>query len=289
MNRTETISVIMVSWYSGPVLFEAITAALNAPDIHELVLVNHGNTAVDVERLEALAEVESRLKLIHSGGNLGFSRGCNIGAEEATGTHLLFLNPDAILQPGVASRLAYTGSLQSAEPWIVGARLLHPDGREQRGARRGHFNLMNTLMVFSGFGKLIGFHGRLHREDEPLPPEPEDMPTVSGAAMMLSRTGFDQLGGFDESYFLHVEDIDICRRAREMGGLVVFDPLAELVHYGGTSDVGKLFVEWEKAKGLLRYFWRYSSTGGRAALIALAPFLCGAMMSRAAWYAIQRA
>lgn len=287
MSRTDTVSVIMVSWHSGPVLFDALSAALTCEDIHELVLVNHGNPAADVDRLEALEKVEAKLKLIHSGGNLGFSRGCNMGAEAASGSHLLFLNPDAILVPGVASRLAQTGSRQ-ADPWIVGARLLHPDGREQRGGRRGHFNLTNTLMVFSGLGNLVGFHGRLHREDEPLPPEPEEMPTVSGAAMMLSRQGFDQLGGFDESYFLHVEDIDICRRARDMGGQVVFDPVAELIHYGGTSKVGKMFVEWEKVKGLLRYFWRFSRIGGRALLVAVTPVLVTAMMTRAAWYTISR-
>lgn len=287
MSQNSTISVVMVSWHSGPVLFDAIAAAVTSPDVDELVLVNHGNTATDVARLEALEQVESKLRLVHSGGNLGFSKGCNIGAREAQGSHLLFLNPDAILRPGVASRLVETGASHD-EPWIVGARLLHPDGREQRGARRGHFNLTNTVMVFSGLGKLIGFHGRLHREDEPLPPEPEEMPTVSGAAMMLSRTGFDRLNGFDEDFFLHVEDIDICRRARDMGGRVIFDPLAQLVHVGGTSNVGKMFVEWEKAKGLMRYFWRYSSVPGRAILIAVAPLLCGAMMGRAALYSMRR-
>lgn len=287
MTEGTSISVIMVSWHSGPVLLDALKAALNCSDVEQLVLVNHGNPAEMVEQLETLDQTQPRLTLIHSGGNLGFSRGCNIGAAAARGTHLLFLNPDAILTEGVASRLVATGR-GLAEPSIIGARLLHPDGREQRGGRRGHFNLANTLIGFSGLGRLVGFHGKLHLEDEPLPENPQSIPTVSGAAMMLSRPGFDQLGGFDEAYFLHVEDIDICRRAREAGGVVIFDPSAELIHLGGTSNVGKMFVEWEKAKGLVRYFWRFSSPIGRAALVAVTPLLFTAMMSRAAWYSLIR-
>jgi len=64
--------------------------------------------------------------------------------------------------------------------------------------------------------------------------------------------------GFDERYFLHVEDIEICRRARQMGGQVGFVPGAVVMHYGSTSDVPRIWIENEKLKGFLRYFWNYT-------------------------------
>lgn len=282
-----TISVVMVSWHTGPVLFDAIHSALRAPDIHELILVNHGNPAEDVEALERVAARHRDFVLIHSGGNLGYSKGCNIGARVAAGTHILFLNPDAILVPGTAARMAETAQ-GLADPWIVGARILDPDGREQRGARRGDLSLGSAFLGFTGLSRYIPGLRDIHREREPVPARPIETPCVSGAALMMSRTGYDEIGGFDEKYFLHVEDIDLCRRVRQAGGRVMFDPHAELVHYGSTSRASVFFVERHKARGLLRYFWRYASPVERIGVALAAPLLWAAMMSRAALISARR-
>lgn len=280
------ISVVMVSWHTGPVLVQAIEAALSAHDVDELVLVNHGNPAERVEYLEEVAASDPRFILIHSGGNLGFAKGCNIGAKAAAGRHLLFLNPDAILGDGVAARLARTGS-RYGEPWLVGARLLSRNGREQRGARRGELTLTSAFLGFTGLWRL--FPGAaIHREHEPLPEEAIEVPCVSGAALMMSKAGYEGVGGFDEAYFLHVEDIDLCRRVREAGGSVVFDPQANIVHFGGSSQASALFVARHKVRGFIRYFWRFASPGKRVAVVALAPFFWAAIMGRAALTSARR-
>ncbi|TGY90500.1 glycosyltransferase family 2 protein [Marinicauda algicola] len=287
-SRGQTkISVVMVSWHTGPVLFDAIRAALQAPDVHELILVNHGNPADVVERLETLADEQERFLLIHSGGNLGYSKGCNIGARIARGTHLLFLNPDAILVPGAAARMAETAQ-GLADPWVVGARILDRDGREQRGGRRGDLSLVSAFLGFTGLSRFVPGVRDIHREREPVPAIPVDTPCVSGAALMMSRTGYDSIGGFDETYFLHVEDIDLCRRVRQAGGRVLFDPHAELVHYGSTSHASIFFVERHKAHGLVRYFWRYASPVGRIGVALAVPVLWLALMSRAFLIAARR-
>lgn len=281
------ISVVMVSWHSGPVLVQAIKAVLGAHDVNELVLVNHGNPAERVEYLEDLAAAEPRLMLIHTGGNRGFSKGCNIGGRAASGRYLLFLNPDAILTPGIAARMASTGQ-SHVEPWIVGARLLNDDGREQRGARRGELTLTSAFLGFTGLWRLFPGAGAIHREHEPLPEQPVEMPCVSGAAMMMSKAGFEAVGGFDEAYFLHVEDIDLCRRVRDAGGTVVFDPHADIVHFGGSSRASALFVASHKVRGFIRYFWRFASPAKRVAVLALAPFFWVAIMGRAALIVARR-
>jgi GT2 family glycosyltransferase len=135
----------------------------------------------------------------------------------------------------------------------------------------------------------LPFFNSLHKEDEALPQQAQAYPTVSGACMMMSRASFDTLGGFDEDYFLHVEDIDLCRRAREQGGDVYFVPEATVMHYGSTSQVRRQKVEWEKLKGFTLYFLKHSKTIFGKALTYLAwPFMAFAIMGRA-WYLAIRA
>lgn len=274
------ISVIMVSFQTGPVLFQAVRACLDAPDIAQLIVVDNGNPSEVSARLSAMAKADPRMRHHRAGANLGFSKGCNIGAGLASGELLLFLNPDAVIPPGAASRMAQTGA-ERPEPWIAGARILNPDGSEQRGARRGELTLASALSGFMGLHRFAPGLRDIHREREPVPAAAEPAPTVSGAAMMLSRTGFDMLDGFDEGYFLHVEDIDICRRARAAGGEVVFEPAAEILHQGSTSRASLLAVEMHKARGLQRYFMKFARGPERILAIAAMPLIILAMALRA--------
>ena len=278
------VSAVMVSWNTGPALFEAIDAALAAPDIDELVLVDHENPPEHARRLDEITAREPRLTLIRTGANLGFSRGCNIGAKAATQPHLLFLNPDALIAPGAAARLALSGA-SLRKPWIAGARILDIDGEEQRGGRRGPLTLWTAFVSMTGLSRLAGVSALfrdMHRENEPRPDAMIETETVSGAAMMTATAHFEALGGFDEGYFLHVEDVDLCRRAREAGGEVVFEPRAEVVHYGATSKAGVFAVERAKARGLARYFWKFSSGPGRIGVALAIPAVVLAVMGRAA-------
>lgn len=278
---SDRISVVMVSYRTGPALFGAIAACLAAPDVAELIVVNHDNPPEVVQRLDAIAATEPRVTLIHTGANLGFSKGCNIGARAATGAHLLFLNPDTVIPPGAAARMALIGEALP-EPWVVGARILNTDGSEQRGGRRGELTLLSAMAGFIGLARFIPGLSDIHRESEPVPSLAVPMPAVSGAGMMLSRAGFDALGGFDEGYFLHVEDLDLCKRARLAGGVVMFEPRAELIHHGSTSHAPLFKVEWLKAKGLHRYFMKFTHGPQKLAAWALTPLILAAIMGRAA-------
>jgi GT2 family glycosyltransferase len=102
--------------------------------------------------------------------------------------------------------------------------------------------------------------------------------------MYVSRAGFDRLGGFDEGYFLHVEDLDLCRRAEAEGGSVIYTPLASALHHGASSDAPALAVERHKAAGLGRYFRKFAETPGeRAAAALLAPAISMALIARS-WF-----
>lgn len=283
-----SISVVMVSWHTGPVLFQAIEACRVAEDVDEIILVDHENPETTRARLDQLAH-EGVIQLVRTDKNLGFAKGCNIGAAAARCDVLLFLNPDTVIAPDAPRRMALT--LLNAEtaatpgtPILIGGRIVHMNGQEQRGGRRGELTPWSATVGFFGLHRLAFIHPvfkDIHKEFEPLPDKPTDIPVVSGAVMMLSRKGYDAISGFDERYFLHVEDIDICRRVREAGGRVIFEPRAKVPHHGSTSDVGRYVVEHHKAKGLIKYFWRfYTAAWQRALTLLAAPGIYGAMMVR---------
>jgi hypothetical protein len=279
-TTTPGLAVIMVSYHTGPCLFDSIDAVLAEPAVTELIVVNHANPPEDERRLADLAASHERLTVMNTKANLGFSKGCNIGAAQARAERLFFLNPDTLLQPACVGWLMATLD-GAAEPAVVGARITHFDGREQRGARRGELTVLSALVGFFGLARFIPGLRDIHREAELTPETAERVPAVSGAALMVSRAGFDALGGFDEAYFLHVEDLDLCRRARDLGGEVVFEPRAEVRHYGATSKVSRFKVEHWKACGLVRYFSRHGGALGPVKAALAAPLIYAALMGRA--------
>lgn len=285
-KREKPISVIMVSYMTGPALLEAINAVMADPDIFELILVDNGNTLDARKRLSDVASQHNSIRLLQGHGNIGFARACNYGAKMARGEYFLFLNPDALITEGSARQLANCGKGLKA-PWITGGMLRDIHGQEQRGGRRGALTPLSALVSFTPLHKLP-FLNSVHKEVEDLPMGPQAYPTVSGACLMMDRASFDGLKGFDEDYFLHVEDIDVCRRAREAGGEVYFVPDATVMHYGSTSQVRRQKVEWEKLKGFTRYFIKHSdNTLGKVLTYAAWPFMAFAIMGRA-WYLVIR-
>lgn len=271
-----SISAVMVSWQTGPALFDSVAAVLADEDIAELILVDHENPEADRVRIDALAAAEPRLKVLRTDQNLGFGRGCNLGAKAASGDILFFINPDARPEPGAARRLADILT-EPAGTASAGARILDEQGREQSGSRRRELTLWRALATFSGLAA-AGLAKPFGQEGEPVPDGPVRVAAISGAAFAIRATGFSALGGFDEAFFLHVEDIDLCKRARS----VWFVPDAIVHHAGGTSRSSRFAVELEKAKSFLRYFWKHAhGAAGRASAILAAPFILTAIMLRA--------
>lgn len=267
---------------TGESLFPSIESALAQPEATEVVVVDNGSTPEDAGRLAELAAASPQLRLVSGQGNVGFARGANLGAQAARGDLLVFLNPDAFLGPGVIHALA-EGLAGRPSPSLVGARILNSDGTEQRGGRRGEVTPLSTLLSLSTLAQRAPALSRfeVHLEDEPTPAGVVETPTISGACFAMRRADFEVLGGFDEGYFLHVEDIDLCWRVRQAGGQVVFQPAAEVVHVGHTSRANPLRVEYAKGCGLARFFRKRARTPvGLLAAWALGPFIVAAAVVR---------
>tara|TARA_R110002124_G_scaffold54642_10_gene155258 strand:- start:8141 stop:9013 length:873 start_codon:yes stop_codon:yes gene_type:complete len=278
------LSVVTVSWMTGPHLMDAVAAVLAAPGVDEFVMVSHENPPAAVAALRELAASHANFVLIETDANLGFAKGCNIGALAASGDLVLFLNPDAILAPGGGEQLKASARMALVRPWIIGARILNRNGSEQAGGRRGELTPRSAAISFLRLDRLFPGLRSLHWEADDLPDAMTEVPTVSGAAMMMRRDDFLEIGGFDESYFLHVEDIDICRSVRMAGGQVWFEPRVEILHFGGTSQSSPMRVETHKAAGFVKYFWKfYPGPLQRLATIMLIAPIYGAIWARVVW------
>lgn len=278
-----SVSVVMVVYMTGEALEQSLACVLADPLVDELVVVDNGSAPAQAERLRALAVQDSRVALISGHGNVGFARGANLGARTARGERLVFLNPDAFLQPGCVAALVREIEDQPV-PSIVGGRVLNPDRTEQRGARRGEITPISALLSMSGLARAVPAWGRfeVHWEQDALPDQVAPAPTISGACFCMRREDFDAVQGFDEKYFLHVEDVDLCWRVREAGGRVLFHPKAEVIHIGGASQTSRLKVEFHKGVGLARYFRKRAGGNLSGLLVAwlMGPLVVGAAVAR---------
>ncbi|MBI1360850.1 MAG: glycosyltransferase [Alphaproteobacteria bacterium] len=279
-----TVSAIVVSYHTGPVLMDCLDALELDPEIDEVVFVDNGNPAGAQAEIRRRLTRSLKLRVTGGGENRGFAAGVNLGAKVAVGDRLLVLNPDAILQSGSVTALE-AARAHGAEPMVVGGRIFGPDGVEQRGGRRRRLTLGTAAGTFLGLSRLARLHPAImsiNRNEEPAPSGPVAMGAVSGALMYLSRAGFDRLGGFDENYFLHVEDLDLCRRAEADGGSVIYTPLASALHHGATSDAPSVTIERHKAAGLARYFRKFSRSPAQRAFAAiLGPAITTVLVLRA--------
>jgi N-acetylglucosaminyl-diphospho-decaprenol L-rhamnosyltransferase len=252
-------SVVMVSYFTGPVLTLAIDAVLSQPGLCDLVVVDNGNPPEVMAELDARAAEDKRLVVITGHGNIGFAAGCNLGARRARGEFLLLLNPDCQLMPDTLMRLMAEGA-GLAPRWMLGCRLENPDGSEQRGSRRAILTPWIAFVEAFRLDRLAPRHPyfqRFNRHDLPSPRATEEVPVISGACMFMPAEIYREVGGMDEGYFLHVEDIDLCYRMHVHGCTIYHVPDVRVVHFRSTSRAATLFIEWHKTRGFIRYFRKH--------------------------------
>ncbi|MGE0744759.1 MAG: glycosyltransferase family 2 protein [Rhodospirillales bacterium] len=265
------VSAVMVSYHTGAVLAQSVAAVLAQPEVAELIVVDNGNPLDVVAWLQRLAREDSRVTLVTGHGNVGFAAACNLAATRARGRFLLLVNPDCIVPPGaLGALLAETARLHG--PWLAGCRLVNPDGSDQRGSRRALLTPLSALSETLRLDRLFPRNPRFRRlnlHEGPTPAETTQVPAISGAFMLLPTADYLALGGMDDGYFLHVEDLDFCWRFTAAGGRIWFVPAATVTHHQGSSRAAAVGIEWHKARGFVRYFRKNFRAAQPPALLAL--------------------
>jgi GT2 family glycosyltransferase len=231
MSAAPRVAVVVVSFETRDTLLAGLAALeRNAGVTIETLVVDNASTDSSAE---AVRSGFPGVRVIANAENVGFARACNQGARETRAPLVLFLNPDASLEPGALAALA---GLVESRPHvgIAGPRIRSANGDIQvsTGPDLSLLSEWRQRNLVRGVaqrdpGALAEAEARHAQEHEP--------DWVSGACLMARRAAFDAMGGFDERFFLYEEDADLSRRVRAAGWQVVFTPAAEVRHVLGRS------------------------------------------------------
>ncbi len=254
------IDTVIVNYNSGDYLSECIEKAL--PQVDRVVVIDNGSSDNSLNELEKSFSDDDEISIVRNQANLGFSTACNIGIQHAADKpYILFLNPDCLLESNVIGEL--TRHIESdPEVGMVGGLLINPDGSEQPGGRRSIPTPWRSFVRAFGLTRFADRWPRLFADfclhNQALPDCPVEVEAISGACMLVRREALENVGIWDEGYFLHCEDLDWCMRFRQKGWKIMFVPSAKMVHIQGVSGKNrKLFVEWHKHKGMMRFYKKF--------------------------------
>lgn len=220
------VSIVIASFNTEKLLKECLASifADRAYFAWEVIVVDNGSVDGSVEMVK---NDFTTVHLIENGSNIGFSRAENQGLRRSNGQFVLFLNSDTRVRSGAVGELAeYLGD--HPDVGLVAPKLLNPDGSVQPSCF--HFpGILNTLRAY-WFG-----NRRLVEKYFPSWKVPVSVDATVAAAMMVPVGVARKLGGFDEKFFFYFEDIDLCRRVKNLGLNVIYYPGAEVVHHHGAS------------------------------------------------------
>lgn len=252
-----TVSAIIVNYNAGSLLRGCVDSLLACPLAIEVIVVDNGSYDGSIVGLPDSVHI----RVIRNETNVGFAVACNIGICASTANTLLFLNPDGVLAP---SAMCHMMKALESKPSVgmVGGLLMNEDGSEQGGGRRAVPTPWRSFVRAVGLYRFTNCWPRLfydfYLHKQPLPKVPIEVEVISGACMLVKRKAVVDVGLWDEGYFLHCEDLDWCMRFRQKGWNILFVPDAHICHVlGACSRSRRVFVEWHKHKGMVRFYRKF--------------------------------
>jgi len=229
------ISVIIVNYRGWKRLAQCLDSLDSIEDprfTYEVTIIDNHS---DDGKFDHFRRRYPRFSFILNAGNLGFSNGCNLGAETAGGAYLLFLNPDTIVSADAL--FALLEEARKRRPFsVVSCRQFRENGAEERpyGEFLTPSNLTGWLRASA---KLVSGqkNGRFHQTEEYLYPD-----WISGSVVMIGRDSFRKLGGWSDDFWMYFEDVDLCRRASQSNGEIVLLKSVGIEHnHGGASRINR--------------------------------------------------
>ena len=268
------LSIVIICWNDWKVIENCLRSIFDGTHriSFEVIVSDNGSTDGSSEQIERAFPA---VRLLRNGDNLGFARGNNAGIAAASGRYVLILNPDTLVHDGSLDRwLDFADGQPKAGAF--GCLVLNRDGSLQRSARpfptlrrdrlaslylRQLARLSDRLIADT----YIGWDGDTVREID----------WQSGCCVLVRGELLRQLGGFDEQFFYHYEEVDLCRRVWNAGFPIVYTPDASITHLGGQS-VGRFPLRFalERQRNRYRYFYKHFgvSATAKSRRIALTSF-----------------
>ena len=245
-----TICAVVVTYNSAPTLEDCLQRLRQAAGISQIRVIDNGSADDSVAIARRHAAADARLRCISNTDNPGFAAANNQGVADSTASWLAFINPDLLVEPSTLAALVARG--QALGDCVLGVEQVDVHGVPDPAVRRRDPDFAAMLRNPRG-GMQLAIAAD---PSQPL----QVVPALSGALLVMPRTLFERLGGWDAGYRLHAEDLDLCRRARQAGATVAIANDLQVLHVRGVSSRSRpLFVEWHKHRGLWRYFQRFEA------------------------------
>jgi GT2 family glycosyltransferase len=256
------LSIVIICWNDQKVIEECLRSIFSGTTHLDFEVIISDNGSTDGS-ISIVREKFPTVRIIENGQNIGFARGNNAGISAARGEYVLILNPDTIIHDDAIERLvAFAG--QHREAGAFGARVENPDGSFQNCARpiptvRGYLIAALYLRSLGRISEALngdtyaGWTGRDERE----------IGFQSGCCVMFRKSILEKVRGFDEQFFYHFEEVDLCYRVWKAGMSIRFCPDAVITHLGGQSvSRAPLRFTLETYRSRYRFFYKHFGEKG---------------------------
>lgn len=254
------VSIIVVSFNTADLTLACLESVYRETSTSSTEVIVFDNASSDGSASAVEVEYPNAI-LSANASNLGFATANNVAASRANGRYILLLNPDTVVLREAIDKLVRFAE-RHPEYGIYGSRTVFPDGRLNPTSCWGKPTVWNSFCRATGLSALAknseflcsDTYGGWQRDSV------REVDLVSGCFLLIRRELWEELGGFDTSYFMYGEDWDLCLRARALGARCVLCPDAEIIHYGGASEpvrADKLVRLFETRVKLYRTHWGF--------------------------------
>lgn len=278
------VSGVVVNYKAAELAVRCVRS-LRAAGVEDVVVVDNDSG-------DGVEHLVRDVRFVQTGANLGFGGGANRGAAASDPDNdvLLVSNPDVEVEPGAVKAMVAVLE-EHPEVGIVGPLIQDPSGQVYPSPRIFPGLVDAVGHAFVGLVKKDNRFTRRYRMlDFDRTTSSTDVDWVSGSCFVIRRSVWDALGGFDESYFMYAEDVDLCWRARQSGWRTAFEPAARVVHMQGASTDQRAYRMIVRHHISILRFWAKTVRGPQKALVPLgaavlavrAALACGQRAIRAA-------
>jgi GT2 family glycosyltransferase len=253
----DVIAIVIVNWNSGQLLEKCVQSLLNNAPGSQIVVVDNASSDLSLRFAE---EIPNDLLILRNPRNIGYAAANNLGWRASAGDRILFLNPDTECFPESVNFLEQTLAADSGV-WAAAGQLVGPSGAPQTRYSACAFPSVRSVAAEMLFIDEIWPSNPWSGRNDCSPGATEmDVDQPAAACLMLSRDALEAIDGFDEDFCpAWFEDVDLCRRIRNEGGRIRYQPKARFLHRGGYS-LGTLprkdFLEFFH-RNQIRYFRKH--------------------------------
>jgi GT2 family glycosyltransferase len=257
------LSIVVICWNDLRVVRDCLRSIYEGTHKIDFEVIVSDNNSIDGS-VEFIRRNYPQVRVVENGANLGFAKGNNAGIEVSRGEYVLILNPDTIIHDGSLDTLVAFAE-RHPEAGAFGCKVLNPDGTYQVSARLfptvwRYWVSALYLKHIANFWPLFTYeeYPRWHGDTERV------IDWQSGCCVMFRGGLLKSLRGFDEQFFYHFEEVDLCRRVWNAGFPILYTPEAVITHLGGQS-VNRFPIRFEIEKHRSRYRYFYKHFGPQAA------------------------